>query len=187
MFQFTGFPSIHYGFMYGYPFGWVSPFRHPRINAYVQLPAAFRSLSRLSSALSAKASALRFLSLNLLSSVLYNCSLALLPFPHSVAVFHRDFFDSLSSDFSDSIALLFDVCLALYSVFRVQALLSSCFPSGLFTEGCPVSRANGDGEIRTHDPLLARQVLSQLSYTPMGKSGSHLLSHAVSSIVSSAA
>ena len=26
---------------------------------------------------------------------------------------------------------------------------------------------NGDGEIRTLDPLLARQVLSQLSYTPM--------------------
>lgn len=29
------------------------------------------------------------------------------------------------------------------------------------------ARANGDGEIRTLDPLLARQVLSQLSYTPM--------------------
>ena len=29
-----------------------------------------------------------------------------------------------------------------------------------------VSR-NGDGEIRTLDPLLARQVLSQLSYTPI--------------------
>ena len=28
-------------------------------------------------------------------------------------------------------------------------------------------RANGDGEIRTLDPLLARQVLSQLSYTPI--------------------
>ena len=27
--------------------------------------------------------------------------------------------------------------------------------------------SNGDGEIRTHDPLLARQVLSQLSYTPI--------------------
>ena len=38
---------------------WVSPFRHPRITGYVLLPAAFRSLSRLSSALSAKASALR--------------------------------------------------------------------------------------------------------------------------------
>ena len=37
---------------------WVPPFRHLRINAYVQLPGAFRSLSRLSSALSAKASTL---------------------------------------------------------------------------------------------------------------------------------
>ena len=45
---------------------------------------------------------------------------------------------------------------------------------------------NGDGEIRTLDPLLARQVLSQLSYAPI-ETGSHLLSHAVSSIVSSAA
>ena len=26
---------------------------------------------------------------------------------------------------------------------------------------------DGDGEIRTLDPLLARQVLSQLSYTPI--------------------
>ena len=45
---------------------------------------------------------------------------------------------------------------------------------------------NGDGEIRTLDPLLARQVLSQLSYTPI-ESGTHLLSHTVSSIVPSAA
>ena len=29
---------------------------------------------------------------------------------------------------------------------------------------------NGDGEIRTLDPLLARQVLSQLSYTPTDSS-----------------
>ena len=27
---------------------------------------------------------------------------------------------------------------------------------------------SGDNEIRTRDPLLARQVLSQLSYTPIG-------------------
>ena len=38
---------------------WVAPFRYPRIIVYLPLPAAFRSLSRLSSALSAKASALR--------------------------------------------------------------------------------------------------------------------------------
>ena len=35
----------------------VSPFRNPRINGYLLLPMAYRSLSRLSSALSAKASA----------------------------------------------------------------------------------------------------------------------------------
>ena len=34
----------------------VSPFRHLRIKGYLPLPEAFRSLSRLSSALSAKAS-----------------------------------------------------------------------------------------------------------------------------------
>jgi hypothetical protein len=38
---------------------WVSPFRYLRIKGYLLLPEAFRSLSRLSSALSAKASTLR--------------------------------------------------------------------------------------------------------------------------------
>ena len=44
----------------------VSPFRYLRLNGYLLLPAAFRSLSRLSSALSAKASTLRSYSLDLL-------------------------------------------------------------------------------------------------------------------------
>ena len=44
----------------------------------------------------------------------------------------------------------------------------------------------GDKGIRTLDPLLARQVLSQLSYAPKNP-GSNLLSHAVTSIVPSAA
>ena len=48
-----------------------------------------------------------------------------------------------------------------------------------------VSYGYGDGENRTLDPLLARQVLSQLSYAPL-KSGNHLLSHIVANIVSSA-
>ena len=38
---------------------WVSPFGYPWITGYLLLPTAFRSLSRLSSALSAKASVLR--------------------------------------------------------------------------------------------------------------------------------
>ena len=43
----------------GSSFRWVSPFRHLRVDGYLLLTAAFRSLSRLSSALSAKASTLR--------------------------------------------------------------------------------------------------------------------------------
>ena len=47
-----------------------------------------------------------------------------------------------------------------YSVVKVLVQM----PSGILDlQG----RSSGDGEIRTHDPLLARQVLSQLSYTPV--------------------
>ena len=49
---------------------WVSPFRDLRLFGYLLLPVAFRSLSRLSSALSAKASTLRSYSLNLVSIAL---------------------------------------------------------------------------------------------------------------------
>ena len=55
--------------------------------------------------------------------------------------------------------------------------------------GCSEKNLRGDKGIRTLDPLLARQVLSQLSYTPkrvilfLKKSGSHLSSRAVSSQV----
>ena len=48
----------------------------------------------------------------------------------------------------DVFSFVFDL---QYSIFKEQSGLSS----------------NGDGEIRTLDPLLARQVLSQLSYTPI--------------------
>ena len=44
----------------------VSPFRNLRVNGYLLLTVAYRSLSRLSSALSAKASTLRSYSLDLL-------------------------------------------------------------------------------------------------------------------------
>ncbi len=46
---------------------WVSPFRNLRVNGYLLLTAAYRSLSRLSSALSAKASTLRSSSLDLVA------------------------------------------------------------------------------------------------------------------------
>ena len=68
MFQFRRFPRYTY-FEFqcnvpGYEPRWVSSFRNLRINAYLQLPEAFRSLSRLSSAPSAKAFALRPCSLD---------------------------------------------------------------------------------------------------------------------------
>ena len=62
-----------------------------------------------------------------------------------------------------------------------QSVLKACFQKQIYIFGfitclhvsekalllsCIVQSRNGDGEIRTHDPLLARQVLSQLSYTP---------------------
>ena len=40
-------------------------------------------------------------------------------------------------------------------------------PLLLITNSLPYSLLGGDDGIRTHDPLLAGQVLSQLSYTPI--------------------
>ena len=58
MFQFRRFPRYTYfEVQYNVPEyepRWVSSFRNLRINAYLQLPEAYRSLSRLSSAPSAK-------------------------------------------------------------------------------------------------------------------------------------
>ena len=53
-------------------------------------------------------------------------------------------------------------------VFKVRTCTITA-DSLLFPKAHPsfCFRANGDGEIRTLDPLLARQVLSQLSYTPI--------------------
>ena len=58
----------------------VSPFRHLRIKGYLLLPAAFRSLSRLSSALSAKASTLRSFLLDLLLAVFHSVEIQGLAF-----------------------------------------------------------------------------------------------------------
>ena len=67
----------------------------------------------------------------------------------------------------------------MYSVFKVRSQPDLCFSYPVVLPGNPSCQAfltlffredfslRGDGEIRTHDPLLARQVLSQLSYTPI--------------------
>lgn len=69
MFQFGRFPSIRYGFTYGCTnfFVRIAPFGDLRIKACLQLPAAYRSLPRPSSAPNAKASTMRSSALYLLS------------------------------------------------------------------------------------------------------------------------
>ena len=100
MFQFRRFPRYTYFEVQcnvpEYEPRWVSSFRNLRINAYLQLPEAYRSLSRLSSAPSAKAFALRPCSLdlsNVLSEHLVSSWFSLLPtkiivtLPFEIAIF----------------------------------------------------------------------------------------------------
>ena len=63
---------------------------------------------------------------------------------------------------SFELLLIFDLLFMILSRYSFQYVVFK-------VRGTPQARllsANGDGEIRTLDPLLARQVLSQLSYTP---------------------
>ena len=71
--------------------------------------------------------------------------------------------------------------LSIHELLRINAVARLC-TSAVHS----LHYFRGDGEIRTHDPLLARQVLSQLSYTPVNP-GTRLLSHIVSNAVPSAA
>ena len=139
---------------------WVPPFRDLRIFVYVPLPAAFRSLSRLSSALSAKASAL--CSWCFFSVMTYRSQPSSIDGRYSVTD-HLLFCLNLlgyHSKISDVFLLFF----VRYSVFGFQGANAGLNRLTGFCSQDP----DGDGEIRTHDPLLARQVLSQLSYTPDG-------------------
>ena len=64
---------------------------------------------------------------------------------------------------SFELLLLFDLLFMILSRYSFQYVVFK-------VRGTPQARllsANGDGEIRTLDPLLARQVLSQLSYAPV--------------------
>ena len=109
----------------------------------------FRSLSRLSSALSAKASTLRS---SLLDRFARSFGLACPTFfcRHSLLLM---FSDVLISEFHLFSSLTLSYHFSLYEVFKVHS--TEFFLS------------SGDEEIRTLDPLLARQVLSQLSYIPI--------------------
>ena len=175
MFQFTGFPSIRYGLAYGYmrfahvgfpiqisPDQWIfAPFRYLRINGYLLLPEAFRSLSRLSSALSAKASTLR--------SFMHNQREGL---PRERDSFHTcialhalvqvNFFTLFSSKCCNCYnSFLF---ITITSDVLIFSSISYMRFSRYIADDPDISfSSNGEYEIRTRDLLLARQALSQLS------------------------
>ena len=140
----------------------VSPFRNLRVSGYLPLAAAYRSLSRLSSALSAKASALCPYQLD------HSCG-PLLP-PRAGASFRGA--PSVAPPASclppatDGQAAWMSMPAASPAGTGRGRLCIFFFPYAVFNVPAASVEANGDGEIRTHDPLLARQVLSQLSYTP---------------------
>ena len=153
----------------------VSPFRYLRINVYLPLPAAFRSLSRLSSALSAKASTLRsycfFAILVIFGNIYYQ---HLLRKCRRVTIGDRDIrclvlvynISFTIAPETSPCADLSDPCIDhyQYSVFKVQVGLSGLEP--------PTSRLSG---VRSN----------RLSYKPINF-GAHLLSHFVSKAVPSA-
>ena len=87
----------------------VPPFRYPWIIAYVQLPKAFRSLSRLSSALSAKASALRPFLLNLFIFGSLVLSIPGIALPDMDSCFYHNHLS----------ATMYLSCLESYILFRV--------------------------------------------------------------------
>ena len=143
----------------------VSPFRHPRIMGYLLLPAAFRSLSRLSSALSAKASAL---CPSLFDLFVFFRHIALWRGPYSlILTVSRDSLFLMSFLLSDNRCFLYSMQFSRY-------ILTVLFPSGCLTataqENLPFS------------VLLRPDKLSHFL-----QPGSHLLSHTVSSAVPSAA
>ena len=178
----------------------VPPFGYPWISAYVQLPAAFRSLSRPSSAYSAWASALRPFSLDLCLLIL----LALLTPFGLIRPGHLCPFDSFESALFPSCSLSFDS--AQMSSYLLLALLYMRFSRCVTGSGlrfgrlrtishelypglraCTRSGGRMPGGCTHRSALRApRFYRDQLSLFLSSYSGGHLLSHTVSSAVPSA-
>ena len=173
-------------------FSWVSPFRNRRIKGYLLLPGAYRSLSRLSSALSAKASTICSFMLDQIDSYRFKIwtlapSVALIWFRfynsfrlrnmvyrnHLVLILGHRLFSEVIQYFRCTLGCL-DIFI-WYSMCSFQGTVSSLIKiclTFMVLRPCwlqlDLTVISGDKGIRTLDPLLARQVLSQLSYTPMG-------------------
>ena len=115
---------------------WVSPFGYPRIVAYLQLPEAFRSLSRPSSAPDAKAFPLRSYSLDLSSK-----QTPLIPFPsppYGLAASFILLCCFSSPNFKHFVGLKFGVC--RFSLLTSFAEKSISGFSSIFQELCRLNK-----------------------------------------------
>ena len=100
----------------------VSPFRNRRVNGYLLLTAAYRSLSRLSSALSAKASTLRSYSLDLLFQCISdNTSARFFRNEYLVLVIKNRFLTIGKIDFSQ----IFDIWCQFFSMCSFQGTFTN--------------------------------------------------------------
>ena len=159
---------------------WVSPFGHPRISGYVLLPAAFRSLSRPSSAPSAKAFALCSSSVDLIGIALTiplavpctsvymvfclsapsraaMCGLFFLPLP--------DFFEFYDWT-SAPLALRFHPILDSFPICCLRILHRDCYPFYVMSS-CPLrvqeAHASRGMWLRLFRPVRKRPAVSAVS------------------------
>ena len=119
----------------------VSPFGYPRIYARLQLPVAFRRLPRPSSPPGAKASTIR---------------------PFYLDLFARELFLMSPCEIVPSF-LYVQFSKIAFRLVKSENLIMMRLKVSFYT----INNYGGDEETRTPDPLRAKQVLSQLSYTPM--------------------
>ena len=134
-----------------YPCGWVSPFGHCRIKACCQLPDTFRRLPRPSSPLTAKASTV--------------CAYSLDHITRSRLRADQSFRLCFTNDTSRQ--TLSQRLLRPRFSMNCNKTSTSCrsILKSVRSSSMPPC-AGGASRDRTGDPLLAKQVLSQLSYGP---------------------
>ena len=187
-------------------FGWVSPFRNRRIKGYLLLPGAYRSLSRLSSALSAKASTICSFMLDQIDSYRFKIWMSA---PSVVLIWFRFYILNCFVVYRNHLVLILGYWLSLISIPRMSWYFiwySMCSFQGtiltkiLFRLDC-TEQSSGKKSFypNPYRSLFLSHRCSACLHTSyevqflalyeviLYKSGSHLFCHTVTSIVSSAA
>ena len=141
----------------------VSPFGHPRIEAYLQLPAAYRSLSRPSSAPDAKAFALRSFLLELSFAFCVRVSFRIRVLNSTLRSNCLPFFDGKTRDL---LCEKRDLC-----VFPLICSFTLCFLYSVFNDHGPDSGLSrslvGSSGLEPPTSRLSGARSNRLSYEPV--------------------